>query len=196
LASLAVGVGNRSITSLSGRAFLSHVAFDAFPERWSLAIGVGSESKPPLPDVRRAEVLGSRHARRTHDEAHRSKVSEGLLEGSLLHVLEKHDSGLALADDPGDLGPDGALVSVSTSLSGEAVGLAREASSDEIHDATPQLAVEGSEIRPDRRMIQSTRFALRDQDVDAESFPLHVTDRAKVSDHELESEGDPADPGT
>ncbi|HEX9640771.1 MAG TPA: hypothetical protein VGB13_05610 [Candidatus Krumholzibacteria bacterium] len=175
---------------------MSHVAFDALPERWSLAIGVGSESKPPLPDVRRAEVLGSRHARRTHDEAHCSKVSNGSSKSSPVDVLEEDSCGLAVADDPGDLGPDSALVGVSASLAGEAVGLAREARSDEIHDATPRLAIEGSEIRPDRRMIQSTRFALRDQDVDAESFPLHVTDRAKVSDHELESEGDPADPGT
>ena len=66
--------------------------------------------------------------------------------------------------------------------------LAREATSDEIHDSTPRLAVKGADIRPHRARSQATFLHLADQSRGGESFPLHETDRANADALESESE--------
>lgn len=69
-------------------------------------------------------------------------------------VFDEDEGGFALGDDAHEFGEERALVVVSASLACNAVGLAGNPRSDEIHAATPRSAVEGREIVPDRRAIQ------------------------------------------
>lgn len=100
-------------------------------------------------DLRRAKVS------RFHAEAHCAKVGvdnvEPLTDVSG-HVLEKSKSWLHLTDDAFDVGPKMSRVRIAATLSRNAEGLARVSCSDDIHDATPWLTVEGGNIRPDRRV--------------------------------------------
>ena len=52
-------------------------------------------------------------------------------------------------------------------LAGERISLAWNCSSDAIHEATPWLAVEGSKISPDRRIIKGFVLHARDQNFTA-----------------------------
>jgi hypothetical protein len=53
------------------------------------------------------------------------------------------------------------------------------ASNDSIHKATPRAAVEGSEIRPNRRFIHGFIFHARSQDVGGVCFVLNAADDAR-----------------
>jgi hypothetical protein len=66
------------------------------------------------------------------------------------NVLQEDDSGSHLANDPDRLGPEVSIVSLGLPSTGRRERLAREASRDEIHDATPGSSVEGSRVIPDR----------------------------------------------
>lgn len=92
------------------------------------------------------------------------------------NVFEEDVSGSALADDAFDVGPEVPRVIVTATLSGLAEGLAREARSDDIHDATPRSAVEGMHVIPDRRAIQGAIFHARDQDRGGSEFMFNVAD--------------------
>jgi hypothetical protein len=52
--------------------------------------------------------------------------------------------------------------------------LAREARNDAIHDAAPSCAIEGEQVRPDRRRIKGSRFHKRDKLAGCWSFAFHV----------------------
>ena len=73
------------------------------------------------------------------------------------------------------------MIFLSTTLAGVTERLARVAASDAIHDSTPRAAVEGSQIRPHRRLIKGLLFHARCQDFDGVGFPLNVTDAASRS---------------
>lgn len=73
-------------------------------------------------------------------------------------------------------------------LAGERVRLTRDAAKDEIHEATKASAWDGSGVVPNRRRSQKTRLHRRCQSGDGESFPLHVKDRAKAWNCEVEGE--------
>jgi hypothetical protein len=91
-------------------------------------------------------------------------------------VLQQDDAGSNIAKHPCDVGPEPPLVGLAELLSGDGPGLARESRSEAIHDSTQRAAVEVSKVKPDRRLIQSTRFHLSDQARGPECFPLHVAD--------------------
>jgi hypothetical protein len=114
--------------------------------------------------------------------------SEGEVTG---HVFEKHDSRFSFADDAMNVGPQVARIILSATLTGEAERLARVARSEAIHDSTPRLAVEGSQIRPHRCLIQAFRFHARRQDFDSEGFPFNPTDDASPSHSQFQSEVKP-----
>ncbi len=52
--------------------------------------------------------------------------------------------------------------------------LTREARNDEIHASAPRCAVEGSQVRPNRRRIKGSRFHEADKLRGCRGFPLHV----------------------
>lgn len=96
------------------------------------------------------------------------------------HILEEGESRSGLANDSEALVPEVAVVGGPELLPGDAVGLTREAAKDEIHDATPRAAIEGSEVSPHRRCVQGAVRHTRDQERGGSSFPLHVTDDASM----------------
>jgi hypothetical protein len=106
-------------------------------------------------------------------------------------VLDEDEGRLALTDDASDVRPEMARVVCPSHLAGDAEGLARVARREEIHDSTPRAAVEGSQIRPDRRLIQVSRRHARTQDFAGIGFDLHSADEASAwnrqSDSEVES---------
>lgn len=110
-----------------------------------------------------------------------SKVSQGLEEGSELHVLEEDGSGSHVGDDSGDDRPDVSVVGLALALSGEGEGLAREARNDEIHDSTPRATVEGSKVRPDWGIVESAITNGTHDTRGSESLPFHVADSPGVS---------------
>jgi hypothetical protein len=71
--------------------------------------------------------------------------------------------------------------------------LTREARNDAIHDSIPLVAVEGSQIRPNRRLSQAAFFHPLSQDFAAVSLPFNEADRASASDFQCNSEFDAAD---
>ena len=76
----------------------------------------------------------------------------------------------------------------STASAGFAERLTRVSRSERIHDPTPRSAVEGLQVRPNRRFIQATRFHCLSQDFDGSGFVFHTTDRANASESELQSQ--------
>jgi hypothetical protein len=80
------------------------------------------------------------------------------------------------ADDARDFRPEVARIFPPEPLSGDAERLAGIARNEAIHDATPRAAVEGAEIRPNRRRFKGAVRKARRQDAGRSSFPFHVTD--------------------
>jgi len=65
------------------------------------------------------------------------------------HVFQNDNCGFGLADNALDIGPEVPNIGGPFSFPGGGEGLAREARSKAIHDATPGSPVEGAEVRPD-----------------------------------------------
>jgi hypothetical protein len=112
-------------------------------------------------------------------------------------VFEEDDPWLALGDDASDVGPEVPGVILASLLAGDGERLARVTRSKAIHNATPRAAVEGLEIRPNRRRVQASFFHARSQDVGGIGFDLHSTDEAssrhRHSNAEVESPGSGAE---
>tara|TARA_Y100000310_G_scaffold102168_1_gene100383 strand:- start:1583 stop:2029 length:447 start_codon:yes stop_codon:yes gene_type:complete len=113
-----------------------------------------------------------------------------------VHVLKEAKSWSDLSDDSGEVRPEVPWVVGASSPAGRAERLARVAASDAIHKSTPRLAVEGSNIIPDRRFIQEAIFHTRDQNRGCNGFSLDVADGAGGGHCETDSQLQPADSGT
>lgn len=74
--------------------------------------------------------------------------------------------------------------------------LAREARSEDIHDATPRATVEAGKVVEDRRRTKDAFFHSRDQIRDDKGFPLHETDGGVGgTEDEVERQLESADAG-
>jgi hypothetical protein len=93
-------------------------------------------------------------------------------------VLDEHGSGPHFADDPLDFGPQVPGIGFSAPLSGHAERLARISGSEDMNLAAPWAAVEGSEIVPDRRMIQGRVCHPGHESGRCMGLPLDETDSA------------------
>ena len=141
------------------------------------------ENEDPGPLMRRPNV-GRSDNRPLRIEPELGKVSEyvvGPASKQSWDVLQHDDAWSHHANDARDGRPEPPLVFDPSPFAGDAERLAREASSEDVHAATPLESVEGGEVRPDRRRSQETRFHRLDQMRRGESFPLHVTDAASAS---------------
>ena len=69
------------------------------------------------------------------------------------HIFQNDNCGFGLSDDASDIRPEVAGVGITLALASVGKGLAREARSHAIHEATPESPVESAEIRPDRGTI-------------------------------------------
>ena len=79
-------------------------------------------------------------------------------------VFHEDESGSYFANDSGKFSPEsGAFAVDSCALSGCADVLAREAARDDIHQATPRLAVEGSHVVPDREGFEAAVILAGDE---------------------------------
>ena len=108
-------------------------------------------------------------------------------------VLNEKEGRAALPDDAAHGRPEPPLVGEAAALAGDAEGLAGDAASDEIHDAAPRSAVEGSKVIPDRRVVQATVRHARRQNAHGRGLPLHVSDGAGApSGSQAKGEVEPA----
>lgn len=147
----------------------------------------------------RAQLGGAGNVGRGHHVTQSLKLSPDHVEATRevsWDVFAEEKSGLALAHDPRDVRPEVAVVVFSFALPGKAERLARVARKDEVHEATPRCTIEGGEVRPDRRLIQTPFFHSRDQVRGAKGFPLDVTDGSCGGTGEPDSEVEPSDSGT
>jgi hypothetical protein len=116
------------------------------------------------------------------------------------HVLAEESMSPAGVEDVDGAVEQPAVVEFAAALSCDRVSLARVARSDDIHASTPSCAVEGSSVRPDRRVMKPPRFHRRDQACGCSCFPLHVTDASDslsaMMVGELQAEFEASDAGT
>ena len=162
--------------------------------RLSETAGVGQEEEP-CAAVRRPCVGRSETAPLGPIEPESGKVSEHDAEPSLAEagdVFEEDDAGPDLSDNPSDICPYPALIVGVSTLAGGGEGLTRRAPSEDIHAATPRLAVEGGHVSPDRSRSHGARLHLRDQVCGGEGFPFDHTDRASASESSGEAQFEPS----
>jgi hypothetical protein len=114
-----------------------------------------------VPDFRRSEQSS------LNLETKLVKVSEYALRASdfvsprrehAADVLDDDEPRSGLDDDAAGRGPEVAGVVASLLSAGKTVRLARDATNEPVHCATPRSAVEGSGIAPYRRWSQEARF--------------------------------------
>jgi len=104
-------------------------------------------------------------------------------------VLQHDPSGSKVTENPGDRGPEPAVIINTAPFAGGAERLAGESGSDEIHFITPRCAIEGREIVPYRSAIQPLFFHPRHESGRCVGVPLNVT---HGSGNVGEGEGEPA----
>lgn len=190
------GVGHRR--SISVRL----PPLDRVPEQ---ARGVGQrvasipvgEDKQPLAPMGRADFRRRKQSRRKA-VAHADQVSGdlGKSEAEMMgDVLQEHEWRLALADDPGDVGPQMARVLGAPPPSGNRERLARIARKHDVHRATPRVAVEGDKVVPDRSRIQGRVLHPGHEDGRGIGFPLDVTHSAIPGRGDGKAEIEPAGAG-
>jgi hypothetical protein len=107
-------------------------------------------------------------------------------------VLPENPSRPCLVGDAEHFDPEGASrVLEAKSLAGDGVSLTGAAANDAIHDATPRLAVEGSNVVPDRSRTQGLLFHPGHENGRGEGFPLDVAN-SPTPGCQLEPEVEPA----
>lgn len=175
LPSLAFGVGQfRAVVASPSPAFAEAPRRLWLPRR----VGVGhAEHEQALASVRRADLLRREQSfRNAEAQALQLAADIAIAEVEVVgDVLEENKSGLALADDAGDMRPEVARVVGAAAAAGDAERLARIARQHEIHRATPCAAVEAGKVVPDRRRRQGLVFHPGHEDGRGAGVPLDVT---------------------
>lgn len=103
-------------------------------------------------------------------------------------IFEEYDGCIAFADDARDVGPKVSRISRPKAPPGNREWLARIACSEDIHEAAPWSAVEGSNVVPDRCRIQGLVFHPRHESSRCEGFPLDVTHSPVSGTGDVEAE--------
>ncbi|GKS87001.1 hypothetical protein AVMA1855_22635 [Acidovorax sp. SUPP1855] len=94
-------------------------------------------------------------------------------------VLQKEEPRVAIVGEVQDVEEQAGTLAIKPSASAcDADVLAREAGNKSIHASTPRCAVEGEQVRPDRRRIKGSRFHKAGKLRGCRSFPLHVANGA------------------
>lgn len=106
-------------------------------------------------------------------------------------VLQEDESRSHVTDDPSNGRPEPPVIVNSTASTGIGERLARESRSDDVHASTPRCAIEGREIVPDRRLIQSRLAHPRHENGRCVAVPLDTSHGSYVeacgSESDLES---------
>nr|WP_244493600.1 hypothetical protein [Aureimonas sp. N4] len=111
-------------------------------------------------------------------------------------VLEEAPFWLDLSDDPHDVWPKVPWVSRAETFASERERLTWVSSSEEMNSATQRAAVEGSDIVPDRSVIQGFVRHPSHEGGRRECFPLDETDSAVSGFCDVETELQSANAGT
>jgi hypothetical protein len=112
-------------------------------------------------------------------------------------ILEEGKTGTDLAEHSPNVRPEVTGIGGALSLSRERERLTRVATSDEIHNATPRLAVKGREIAPDRSPIQGRLRHPFHEEGRREGFPFDVAHTLiGMAQGETQPEFDASNPGT
>jgi hypothetical protein len=91
--------------------------------------------------------------------------------------------------------PEVSWVIGSESLTGGTERLARVPARDDVHQSVKLFRWERFNVRPDRCLIQFSRFHLCDQVRDCEGFDLHISDCSATRENSSESEINASVPG-
>lgn len=169
-----------------------------------IALGVGQcvaiadrKDEQAFAPVRSADFRRRKQSCRK-DVAHADQFSGdfGKSEAEMIgDIFEENESGIAFANDPGDMGPEMARIGLAETPPGNREWLARVARSEDIHDAAPWAAVEGCKVVPDRCRIQGLVRHPRHESGRCEGFPLDVTHSAISGTGDVEPEVEPAGAG-
>jgi hypothetical protein len=165
----------------------------------SFATGVGQSSdakdEEPLSKVRSAD-FSRREDSRLNCIAHSSKGGCDFLKPDAdesRDVFKEAEVGTAFFHDSDEMRPQIAGVCLAKSLASDGDRLAWESANDSMNLSTPRAAVEGCEIRPNRRVIQGFLFHARSQDFAGEAFVLNAADCSsswhRQAEPEIESPG-------
>ena len=170
---------------------------DRVPEQ---ARGVGQlvaladgEDEQPLALVGRADFRRREEAcRKAVAHADQSCGDFGEAEAEMMgDIFEKDEGRFDLADDAGDMRPEVTRIVRSPALARHGERLARIARSDDVHRAAPRAAVEGSNVVPDRRLIQGRVFHPRHEDGCGVGFPFDMAHSTISGDGDGEPEVEP-----
>ena len=192
---LALGVGQRRSSSVR------FPPLDRVPEQ---ARGVGQlvpladgKDEEPLALVGRADFRRREEAcRKAVAHADQSSGDFGEAEAEMMGDILKEDEGrLDLGDDAGDMGPEVARVISTPAFACDRERLARIARSDDVHRAAPWVAVEGSNIVPDRCAIHGRVFHPRHESGCGVGFPFDMAHSTISGNGDGEPEIEPARAG-
>lgn len=131
--------------------------------------------------------------------AHALKASDDLGKSQIevsFDVFGEYPFGSDLADDAGDFRPEVPGIGGAEPSTGGREGLAGIAGSDKMNAATPRAAVEGSDIVPDRCLIQGLVCHPGHEHGRRECFPLDETDSAISGFSDVEAKLQSANTGT
>lgn len=185
---LALGVGHSRSSSVR------FPPLDRVPEQ---ARGVGQlvpladgKDEEPLALVGRADFRRSEEAcRKAVAHADQSAGDFGEADAEMMgDILEEDEGRFDFADDAGDMRPEVARIFTAEPSARHAEWLARIASSDDIHRATPRAAVEGSNVVPDNSLIQGRVFHPRHESGCGVGFPFDMAHSTITGDGDGESE--------
>jgi len=192
---LARGVGqSRSIS-------VRFPPLDRVPEQ---ARGVGQfvsladgEDEEPLALVGRADFRRREEAcRKAVAHADQSAGDFGEAEAEMMgDVLEEDEGRLDLTNDAGDMWPEMARIVGTPAFARDGERLARIARSDDVHCAAPRAAVEGSNIVPDRCLVQGRVFHPHHEDGCGVGFPFDMAHSTISGNGDGEPEIEPASAG-
>ena len=128
------------------------------------------------------------------------KVTEDSIESQpkvACDVLQEHDTGSHFANDSSNPRPKVPGIIFAEPLPSITERLARVSRSDEIHDAAPRSAVEGSQVVPDRSAIQGRLVHPRHKGGRCSSVPFNMTHGPKVAaEGQADAEVEAPVPGT
>jgi hypothetical protein len=159
-------------------------------------VGVGHDEETLAP--MRGSNIGRPYKAPLRIEPEVGKLSENSVESQPkvpCDILQDDEAGSHFANDSSDLRPEVPLVLLTLPLPGNGERLARVSGSDDINAATPFFAVEGSQIRVNRRVLKRPFFHASLQDFADRVLPLHETDCSSAWNRQSDSEIESADAG-
>lgn len=156
------------------------------------------EDEDPLSSVR-CPNFGRPYTRPFRIEPERGQRPEYLRESPSTNeswdILQKDPLGFHLTNDTRDIRPDPPRIGDSGTGTGGGPGLTWESRCDDIHRSTPSSAVEGSNLIPNRCLVQSLVRHPRHDNGRRVAVAFDITHNSGAGDRETDPEVETSDPG-